>query len=69
MLFSSDVDPDPVRSAFFCPGTGLDPDSDPHSLSLMDPDPHKIKPDPHPCYIQTVNNKIIIPNNLVRKLT
>ena len=32
----------------FCPESGLYPD--PHSLNLVDPDPHTIKTDPHPWY-------------------
>ena len=27
----------------------LDPDLDPHSEKLLDPDPHKINADPQPC--------------------
>ena len=57
-------------SSFFPNFVMLDPDPDPHSEKLLDPDLQKINADPQPCYILVhIQMNVFMFNNYLKKMT
>ena len=55
-------------SSFFPNFVMLDPDPDPHSEKLLDPDLQKIDADPQPCYILVhIQMNVFMFNNYLKK--